>query len=124
MLDILYKFAEWFARIGVAGGIARSQYSIYKKVKKKTPDMKESDIAQWMLSRRFFRRFGPTKKEIQRLEDYFARGNPYPDTLRRTCYIIAQIEFNITPDDWEHDILVKDIINKELDRIGYTEEKE
>ena len=58
------------------------------------------------------------------MEDYFARGNPAPDTLRKTCHIIAKIEFNINPDDWEHDIVVKDIINKELDRIGYIEEKE
>jgi len=122
MVEALNRFAEWFARKGAVGGIARSQYSIYKRIKKKTPDLKESDIAQWILAHRIHR-LGPGKKEIQRLEDYFARGNPYPDTLRRTCYIIAQIEFNINPHDWEHDIIVKDIINKELDRIGYIEEK-
>jgi len=116
------RFAEWFARIGATGGIARSQYSIYKRIKKKTPDLKESDIAQWILAHRLHR-LGPRKKEMQRLEDYFARGNPAPDTLRRACYIIAQIEFNINPNDWEHSIFVKDIINKELDRIGYAEDK-
>ncbi len=115
------RFAEWFARKGVTGGIARSQYSIYKRIKKKTPDLKEADIAQYILEHRFSR-LGPTKKEKQRLEEYFLRGNPAPDTLRRACYIIAIIEFNISSHDWEHSIFVKDIISKELDRIGYIEE--
>lgn len=74
MADIMNKFAEWFARKGAVGGIARSQYSIYKRIKKKNPDTEEADIAQWILAHRF-RRLGPEKKEIQRLEEYFARGN-------------------------------------------------
>ena len=122
MIEMLNRFAEWFAKKGATGGIARSQYSVYKRIKKKNPDLKESDIAQYILEHRFSR-LGPTKKEKQRLEEYFSRGNPVPNTLRRACHVIAQIEFNINPHDWEHNIIVKDIINKELDRIGYIEEK-
>lgn len=114
------NFVKWIAKVGATGGIARSQYSLYKKTKKKNPDSKESDIAPHIFTHRFSR-LGPTRKERRRLEQYLSES-PVPNTLREVCHAIAEIEFNLNPLEWERLSLVMEVIDEELNRLGYFEE--
>ena len=114
------RFVKWIAKLGATGGIARSQYSLYKKTKKKNPDLKESDIAPHIFEHRFSR-LGPTRKERQRLEQYLS-VSPVPNTLREVCHAIAEIELNLNPLDLEMYSFAMKVIDEELNRLGYLED--
>lgn len=110
--------------------MTRATFKAYQRTKDGNPSVSEQEIAENL----FDFRFGhfQNRKEKDQLIDFLA-SNPRPNTLRKLCYFIATIENPITEfafsqyDDqpsnniaeWETMI---HIIDKELDRLGYTEE--
>lgn len=63
---------------------------------------------------------GPTRKEVQRIAEYFPWGVSFV-SLNELCYAIGEVEMGFHPVDVSeaHDLLI-DVIDEELARLGYA----
>lgn len=115
-------FIKWLGKVGATGGIARSQYYKFKRTRDQYPEEKEADLAPTLFYERFSR-IRQTKKESLRINAYLETHDS-PSSLREVCYAIAEIELNVTPIVPDKFLLVREIIDEELARLGYQEESE
>lgn len=114
------NFVKWLAKRGATGGIARSQFAMFQRMKRKNPELSESEIAEHLFAHRFST-IGPVRKERARLQAYVNENSP-PSTLREVCYAIAEVEMDISPLNIEQYDLIIVVIDEELERLGYVEE--
>ena len=102
-------------------GIAKTQHRIFRLTQQKNPSLSEAEISPLI----FIRRMGKviaTKSQQFRIDTYFDI-NPPIHTLREACHAIAVVEHRIHPEDSNNVKFLTEIIDKELNRLGYTEEK-
>ena len=101
-------------------GVAKTQYRLFKITKKKKPELSEEEIAPQIFIRRMGRIVSSESQQF-RINTYF-EVNPPIRTLREACHAIAVVEHKIHPEDYGNVLFLETIINKELDRLGYSEE--
>ena len=108
--------ARWTVR-----GIARTQFRIFKLTQQKNPATAETTIAPLIFTRRMQRFVSPLGQNA-RIEAYFGANDPIR-TLRDACHAIAVVEFKIDPMDEENVTYLTAIIDAELGKLGYVEQK-
>ncbi len=101
-------------------GIARTQFRLFKLTQKKTPGSTEAEIAPLIFQRRMHRVYTPAEQQ-ERVDFYFEVNSPIR-TLREACHAIAVVEFKIHPLDEDNIGFLTEIIDKEIDKLGYVEE--
>ncbi len=99
--------------------IARTQSKLFQFTRHNDPNVLERDIAPLLFMRRMGSGILP-KKQQGRI-DVYTQVHGLPTTLRQTCHAIAVVEFKIDPLDRENVAFLTEIIDKELDKLGYIE---
>ncbi len=99
-------------------GIARTQFRLFKLTQKNNPAISEQEIAQLIFTGRM-NRISTSPEQQGRVEVYFDVNNPIR-TLSEACHAIAVVEFKIHPSDNDNVNLLVEIIDKELDKLGYV----
>jgi len=102
-------------------GIARTQLRLLNLTRKKNPDVSEQEIATLLFTRRMNRVYSSTEQK-ERVQVYFNVNSPIR-SIREACYAIAVVEFKIHPLDDDNVQYLKDIIDNELDKHGYVENR-
>jgi hypothetical protein len=100
-------------------GIARTQFRLFR-LTQQNPGIPETVIAPHIFVRRMKRVTSPPGQE-ERIAAYFDANGPVK-TLRDACHAIAVVEFKIHPLDEQNVAYLSDIIDAELQRLGYAEE--
>lgn len=106
--------AKWIAKRGALGGMVRATFYKYKRARVSNPSASETEISEFLLRDRFgFLRAG----EAARLKAIL-QSDVQVSTLRGTCMAIAEIEF--APRTAEQYRILFEVIEEELDRLGYA----
>lgn len=99
-------------------GIARTQFRLFRLTQEKNPGVPESEIAPLIFTRRM-NRIISSEEQKKRVDIYLEVNSP-PKTLRQACRAIAVVEFKIHPEDQDNVSYLNSIIDKELDKLGYS----
>ena len=113
---------KWIAKKGPLGGIARSQYSKFKRVQKENPNLTESEICQALFNNRFST-IKLRRKERERYE-HLLEVDELPTTLIDVCLAIAHIELDIHSYGNKNGILAVLVLYEELERLGYLTDEQ
>jgi hypothetical protein len=108
---------RWLQRKGSTGSIARWAYKGYTTLKAQDSSLTEADICEALFSMRYTMT-PPRGNELRRYEMLVSTGADVSD-LRELCMAVAEIEFGISIDDrklWRN---VLEVIDEELQRLGY-----
>lgn len=117
MLGEMMGLSNFITRWSIRG-IARTQFRLFKLTQKNNPAISELEIAQLIFTRRM-NRISTSPEQQGRVEVYFEVNNPIR-TLGEACHAIAVVEFKIHPSDNDNVNLLVEIIDKELDKLGYV----
>ena len=113
-------FSQFVARWTVRG-VARTQFRLFKLTQEKNPGISETIIAPLMFARRMKRGVCPRGQD-ERAAVYL-QVNGAITTLREACHAIVVVEFKVNPLDEENVAYLTSIIDRELDKLGYTEQQ-
>ncbi len=102
-------------------GIARTQFRLFKLAQKENPGVCETVIAPLLFARRM-RKVASAQGQDERIAAYLCVNGPV-ETLRDTCHAIAVVEFKISPMDRANVAYLTEMIDAELGRLGYMEER-
>ena len=117
-------FLKWGAKKGSTGGTARKIFKQYQMAKENNPNTSEDELLYEIFINRF-KNINLSEKEKQRLYFFVERKGPLNSSnflnLPHLCYAIVEIETGIIPSDNKHYSIMTEVIDEELERLGYSQ---